>query len=593
MRAANFLGTMPVTRLLGFLVACILAAVTVPVGWALAHEWSESNGASVALQAFEGFRASLVVMEKVSAERGPTNAALGEDLPISAPCAETLARARAESDRQIAHLVAILKDRSCAGDCARESAAIEKMRVDLGTARARVDVLLAKPLHERRSAEISEAIQGMIAIIPEVAPPLDEISLAVREGGPGTLNWVPTTRLLADLREFAGQLGSQFTAALAAQRPLTTKELRGIERIRGRVDQLHALVINRLTVSPRSDAARAALANMERQYFVTGIGYAEHVQALAIRGDATGISPARFAAAYVPPMRSITGLRDVLLDLAEADLHDRRIDARIRLLVAFAVAMLICGVLAAMLLIVRQRMVAPLLDAARMIDAIASGDLNAEVPVVPHSMEVAKLLASIAALNASRIEKMKLENLRDRLMLDMKELSETDSLTGLANRRALERRAKADWRTVNLDEPNYAIVMFDVDRFKQVNDTHGHGAGDLTLRMVAQLCRQTWRQTDIVARVGGDEFVVLMRVSEQEHAVAAAERMRSAIAQTPVSSGHGDPFTVTASFGVACCEAPGTADVEQLFKLADNLLYRAKKSGRNCVIAELAEAPSP
>jgi diguanylate cyclase (GGDEF)-like protein len=187
---------------------------------------------------------------------------------------------------------------------------------------------------------------------------------------------------------------------------------------------------------------------------------------------------------------------------------------------------------------------------------------------------------------------MKLENLRDRLLLDMKELSETDSLTGLANRRALERRAKTDWRTANLDEPNYAIVMFDVDRFKQINDTHGHGAGDRALRMVAQLCRQTWRQTDIVARVGGDEFVVLMRVSEQEHAVAAAERMRAAIAQTPVNSDHGDSFTVTASFGVACCEARGTADVEQLFKLADNLLYRAKKSGRNRVIAELADAPS-
>ncbi|GLU31339.1 diguanylate cyclase [Trinickia caryophylli] len=586
MKREKFNKALPITRLLGLLVACILVAVIVPLGWALAHEWSDSSAARGALQAFRGFRAGLLVMEKVSAERGPTNGALGEDLPIAPARAEALSRARAESDRRIASLVAILRNKHCPGDCARELAAVAKMRGDLDSARAQVDALLKVPLAERRSAEIHRVVAGMIAIIPEVAPPLDGISISVREGGPGTLNWLAATRLLADLREFAGQLGSQFTAALAAQRPLTSDELLAIARVRGRVDQLHALVLDRVTVNPGSQAARKALDDMEHDYFVTGIRYAEHVQALATKG-ATGISPARFAADYVPPMGSITRLRDVLLDQAEAELHARQTESLVHFLVALAAAVLICGALAAMMSIVRKRMVEPLLQAVNMIDAIASDEIDTEISFTPKSMEVAKLLESIAALNANHIEKMKLEN----MLLEMKELSETDPLTGLLNRRALEKRAKDDWPAANAHEPGYAVVRFDIDRFRQINDLHGHSSGDRVLRTVAHLCSQTWLHTDIVARLDGDAFVVLMRVPNEARAIQCAEQMRAAIEDTPIVSQQGGSFGVTASFGVAYCDARGTIDVQALMERADLLVARAKNEGRNCVVAEGAPAP--
>ncbi|MGN6652160.1 diguanylate cyclase [Trinickia sp.] len=587
MRASDFFRTMPITRVLAAISVCVFAVVLLPLGWLLAHEWAADSRASIALAAFDGYRATLLVMEKVSVERGPTNGALGEDLPIPAVRAQALSRARAESDRRIAELLKILQSPACPDHCDLEAARIRAMQADLAVRRASVDALLALPLAERRPAAIREAVAGMIAVIPELAPPLDDVALTVLRGSPDTLYWLLATRLLADYREFAGQLGSQFTAALAADRPLTTDELFAIERLRGRLTQLQVSIHNCLATSAQPFAVLAAFSAMQSRYDGTGIRYVERVRNLAMRGEATDISPARFAAEYVPPMRSITDLRDVLLDLSRRQLEVQRQQAQLRLLVTLGASIVIAGALAAILSIVRERIVVPLRLAARTIDAMAGGDLNADVPAIPQSVEVAELLRSIAVLNASRIEKMKVESLRDRLLAEMKRLSETDALTGLPNRRAIDKQAR-QWSRANTDQSDYAVVVFDLDHFKRINDTYGHNAGDSALRAVADLSRQIWRDGDIIARVGGEEFVALMRVPGEHAAIAAAERLRAAIEQTRVVADDGRTFSFTASFGVAWWGGTGAPDFAHMMRLADENLYGAKSAGRNRVVARVA-----
>lgn len=584
MRAAHFFRTIPITRLLAAISVGVFAVVLFPLGWLLTHEWAAESRASIALAAFDSYRATLLVMEKVSVERGPTNGALGEDLPIPAVRAQALSRARAESDRRIAELLTILQSPACPDHCALEAERIRAMQAGLARRRASVDALLALPLALRRPAAIRDAVAGMIAVIPELAPPLDDIALTVLRGSPDTLYWLLATRLLADYREFAGQLGSQFTAALAARRPLTTDELFAIERLRGRLTQLQVSIHNCLPTDVQPFAVRAALSAMQSRYDGTGIRYVERVRALAIRGEASDISPARFASEYVPPMRSITDLRDVLLDLSRQQLEVQRKQARLQLLVTLGASMVIAGALAAILSIVRKRVVVPLRLAARTIDAIAEGDVNTDVLAIPQSVEVAELLRSIAMLNASRIEKMKVETLRDRLFAEMKRLSETDALTGLPNRRAIDRKAM-QWSRANADPSDYAVVVFDLDHFKRINDTYGHNAGDSALRAVADLSRQIWRDGDIIARVGGEEFVALMRVRGEPAAIAAAERLRVAIELTRVVADDGRTFSFTASFGVAWCSGTGTPDFAHMMRLADENLYGAKSAGRNRVVA--------
>lgn len=155
----------------------------------------------------------------------------------------------------------------------------------------------------------------------------------------------------------------------------------------------------------------------------------------------------------------------------------------------------------------------------------------------------------------------------------------TDGLTGLANRRVLEDelvRRLALWRE---QKTPLVLVLADIDHFKQINDEHGHAAGDAALRHLASVMTSTLRQTDLVARFGGDEFAMLM-AAEGEHATSLAlSRVVMAIADAPPLF-NGEPLPVTVSFGAVSPE-PGMTPAE-LFRRADAALNAAKRHGRDC-----------
>jgi two-component system cell cycle response regulator len=160
------------------------------------------------------------------------------------------------------------------------------------------------------------------------------------------------------------------------------------------------------------------------------------------------------------------------------------------------------------------------------------------------------------------------------------EMAVTDGLTGLRNRRYITSHLEGLLRAGGA-----ALLMLDVDRFKAVNDTHGHAAGDEVLREVAQRLKQPLRATDVVARFGGEEFVVAMAAADAEEAMQVAERLRQSLVETPVELDRMAPLYITASIGVAVSR-PGDT-LHDLTSAADAALYRAKANGRNRV--ELAE----
>jgi diguanylate cyclase (GGDEF)-like protein/PAS domain S-box-containing protein/putative nucleotidyltransferase with HDIG domain len=175
----------------------------------------------------------------------------------------------------------------------------------------------------------------------------------------------------------------------------------------------------------------------------------------------------------------------------------------------------------------------------------------------------------------------------------LEELATTDALTGLWNRRrfleVLERECARAARTGR----GLAVAMLDVDHFKAVNDTHGHAFGDRVLAEVAAVLKAEARETDTVARYGGEEFVILMPETSAEQAVVAAERIRRRIAAQPVADGKRS-VDVTVSLGIRSATGEEAA-AETVVRLADEALYAAKQSGRNCVRtwAEIAHDPAP
>lgn len=128
-----------------------------------------------------------------------------------------------------------------------------------------------------------------------------------------------------------------------------------------------------------------------------------------------------------------------------------------------------------------------------------------------------------------------------------------------------------------------AVLMFDLDHFKRVNDTYGHAIGDEVLRTFALRCRADLRQSDIFARLGGEEFAAILVETNEERAMEVAERIRSIAANKPIPTEEAK-LIVTVSIGVASIQENDT--VARILKRADAALYRAKESGRNSIVKE-------
>lgn len=195
------------------------------------------------------------------------------------------------------------------------------------------------------------------------------------------------------------------------------------------------------------------------------------------------------------------------------------------------------------------------------------------------------VLVSVTPLMAIMVGRLRQES--DRRLAAMQELSDVDALTGVANRRAFTRDGERDLlRAYRMAIP-IGVIAIDIDHFKRINDTYGHATGDVVLRVAAQRIRQATRDVDTVARVGGEEFAVLLPGADDQTASLAAERIRTLLTATPVSTGHGD-MHVTASFGVTVA-LPGDSLASSMAR-ADMALYEAKRTGRDRVVVAVPVA---
>jgi diguanylate cyclase (GGDEF)-like protein len=176
---------------------------------------------------------------------------------------------------------------------------------------------------------------------------------------------------------------------------------------------------------------------------------------------------------------------------------------------------------------------------------------------------------------------------RTRTLLEFKayldvceEAAFTDHLTGLANRRRFERQLEREVsRTLRFGRP-FSLLMIDIDNFKNLNDSFGHDAGDDAIRRISKVLCEGTRGIDLAARIGGEEFAVLLVETDQQGGFEVAERLRVAIKSLELPSGE----QITASFGVAECPADAQTATE-ILKAADVALYEAKRDGRDRVVA--------
>ena len=168
---------------------------------------------------------------------------------------------------------------------------------------------------------------------------------------------------------------------------------------------------------------------------------------------------------------------------------------------------------------------------------------------------------------------------------EMERLAHTDFLTGLANRREFMRRLTEETERVQRGGRPMSVLLLDMDSFKRVNDMHGHDVGDIVLRVIASVTQEIKRISDVAARIGGEEFAMLLPDTDRDGAMKLAQRWRSTINEQKITDARGGEIQVTASIGIATM-SHSDRGIEQILTHADRALYRAKDAGKNRVCTD-------
>ncbi len=195
----------------------------------------------------------------------------------------------------------------------------------------------------------------------------------------------------------------------------------------------------------------------------------------------------------------------------------------------------------------------------------------------PNSLDLERMVFAV------NIASIAIENSNNRQKLEI--FAYTDYLTGLRNRRSFIEQAETElYRSIRYDR-KFSLIMFDIDYFKGINDTFGHSVGDLVLQEIAKICRDLLREIDIIGRIGGEEFAILLPETDIKNAVYVAQRLCDTISENELFISD-KKIKFTASFGVVFADKLTNLTIDELLNQTDNALYQAKKTGRNrvCVV---------
>ncbi len=192
------------------------------------------------------------------------------------------------------------------------------------------------------------------------------------------------------------------------------------------------------------------------------------------------------------------------------------------------------------------------------------------------------LVSYIADLVWSIVERIKAGEQIRQLNAKLERLAMLDDLTHLPNRRAFFMQAAKEISRAQRNQSPFSLLMLDLDEFKNINDTYGHYAGDFVLERFSNLLQEQIRESDMAARMGGEEFSILLPDTDSENAVKSAERIRQAVEQADIRV-QDQPVRLTVSIGVATYDQ-NLSDLESIIKRADDGLYQAKHQGRNLVV---------
>ena len=396
-------------------------------------------------------------------------------------------------------------------------------------------------------------------------------TIVMKQNLPGTFeNYYLYLIYTLEFRDSIGLSGSIMTAAVSSGRKLTAEEYRNISGKLELADYLWSKM-QAMTTIINDDGLNRRKEMVQHTYYELYRPLLED----AIRRDYS--APVSLSRAKqlkdlsVPAFDSVFTLKDQIKNKIVYETKKLKDKAFISLILAsiqFIAALLI---ILATIIYFRNKLFKPLINLTDALKKIRTGE---NVPSLSDEIsrpdEIGQLAEGVEMLQLSMSEERNLRKLTEIMAI-------TDELTGLYNRHFLEKSIdNVLSRSDRYNEP-VTLAMFDLDHFKQINDTWGHPAGDEVLKKTSQMARQIIRSSDLLIRFGGEEFIILMPHTTLNGGTAVAEKMREAFEKND----HPGIGSVTASFGIA--ERQSGESFENWYARTDNALYHAKQTGRNRV----------
>ncbi|MGQ3354856.1 MAG: GGDEF domain-containing protein [Phreatobacter sp.] len=533
------------------------------------HERYRHGGAQLAR-----YNAVLVAANAVSAERGPSNSAMGGAAQDHAALAAALATKRADTDRMIAAAEALFAGESAA------TAEVQRLQADLhlklGQGRAAVDAVVSRPADRRLGTDVAFAIEMMFAAADTAIELRDQLGRAVVADTPQIAAHVVLNNVAGKMREDAGRLGSYVVMMLTAEGPRRQNFQAKIAETQARLQDMRRFLASFAGALFKGGEVDGVFDTVNRIYFGESLPYARAVASLAA---GAGPNADTFTRAYVPGMRPVEDLRVMIAERSQSTIDGLRDQASRLVLASLMLTLVVVLALAVISIVFRDGLFLPLLTARQQIIAIAHGDLTGPPVMSKVSAEVRGMFEGLDVLREQQRQRLLLEEEQRRLADQLRHLSRTDMLTGLLNRRALNELALESFGSADAEGRTHGVVLFDIDHFKAINDSQGHAAGDTVLAAIAREVGPELAPGATFARYGGEEFIVLLPDTSEAAAMALAERLRRAISRVAVP--NAPQFVVTGSFGVAVRPPDAVQSWEHLVATADQRLYRAKRAGRN------------
>ncbi|AUM28249.1 GGDEF domain-containing protein [Acinetobacter pittii] len=523
-----------------------------------------------ALAEIKSLRAVADIAYKVSKERAPANKMMSSGPHDLVKNQQELKKFRLIVDEQIDTSILILKQ---AGYVSLANELQTNFKENLRQARRVVDYYGETPDTARTSVQLDNAILGMFGAWDNCREILQKLMLQLKSKDSRISNYFTLIIVLTDMRDQAGRMASNIIAPVSFNEEIPSNNRARSLQTQHQARYLWILVDTLQPEQAKTPEYRRLYSRVKTEFIDQGIPIVEKLLEESQKGEPYFLSGTQLTEAIVGKFTTVVNLQSYILNESVVIATQENAIARNGFFLTLFISLISLATALLTLIYAQRRVFAPLIKARTLIlDLSHNSDHCKDEMNVATKGEFFSLFEAI-----DRLQRMLQQ--RDAFEFQLKNIANTDPLTGVSNRLALSEYLKIV-ESYPQKFSQTCLMIIDIDRFKQVNDQYGHIVGDRVIVSIAEQLKQNIRSSDLIVRYGGDEFLILLEQVQFIDARLLAEKIRIAISLEEIDlSGSDEKLHVSVSIGFAI----GAANWIDLLEKADRSLLRAKARGRNAV----------